>query len=119
MTRLLTTTTLLFRPLSTSPRLTFCKFTALRKVYMSSASSAPPKGNDDITKWASGDGHFRRQASTFRDVIAAGGDFAPEKDRYHLYVRYILMGGTMSTLLCDTFITSRCRMPALGLIEQL
>lgn len=61
---------------------------------MSSASSAPPppnlKGNDDITKWASGDGHFRRQASTFRDVIAAGGDFVPEKDRYHLYVRYIM-----------------------------
>lgn len=33
----------------------------------------------NITKWASTDGHFRRQVSTFRDVIAKGGKFEPEK----------------------------------------
>jgi len=53
-----------------------------------SSPSAPSKEKHDITKWASEDGHFRRQPSTFRDVISTGGDFAPEKGRYHLYVSY-------------------------------
>lgn len=52
---------------------------------MSAAANAT---KDDITKWASEDGHFRRQASTFRDVIGPGSDFAAEKGRYHLYVSY-------------------------------
>jgi len=42
--------------------------------------------NSDITKWASEDGHFRRQTSTFRDFITPNGDFTPENGRYHLYV---------------------------------
>jgi glutathionyl-hydroquinone reductase len=60
----------------------------------------------DITKWASSDGHFRRQASSFRDVIEKGGKFEPEKGefdgyfclegvgpdqwtgRYHIFVSY-------------------------------
>jgi putative glutathione S-transferase len=33
----------------------------------------------NITKWASTDGHFRRQVSSFRDVIEKGGKFEPEK----------------------------------------
>lgn len=56
-----------------------------------------------ITGWASGDGSFKRQTSSFRDVIEKGGKFEPEKGelasscclhadradtlgRYHLYV---------------------------------
>ncbi|CAE6446320.1 unnamed protein product [Rhizoctonia solani] len=42
----------------------------------------------DITKWASTDGHFRRQVSSFRDVIEKGGKFEPEKGRYHIFVSY-------------------------------
>lgn len=60
--------------------------------------------NKDITSWASKDGSFKRQASSFRDFIEPGGKFAPEKGtsgckkgnawvlmqsaagRYHLYV---------------------------------
>jgi putative glutathione S-transferase len=34
------------------------------------------------------DGSFKRQASTFRDVVEKGGKFEPEKDRYHLFVSY-------------------------------
>ncbi|KAJ6570978.1 glutathione S-transferase [Mycena vulgaris] len=34
------------------------------------------------------DGSFKRVASTFRSFIEKGGEFAPEKDRYHLYVSY-------------------------------
>jgi putative glutathione S-transferase len=34
---------------------------------------------DKITKWASGDGSFKRQVSSFRDHIEEGGKFAPEK----------------------------------------
>lgn len=33
-------------------------------------------------------GEFKRQRSSFRDWIEEGGKFAPEKDRYHLYVSY-------------------------------
>lgn len=40
----------------------------------------------DITKWASKDGQFRRQASVFRDKIQVGGKFPPEEGRYTLYV---------------------------------
>jgi putative glutathione S-transferase len=40
----------------------------------------------DITSWASKDGEFRRQQSTFRDSIEKGGKFPPEKGRYVLYV---------------------------------
>lgn len=39
-----------------------------------------------ITNWASKDGEFKRQTSTFRDEIKQGGKFEPEKGRYHLYV---------------------------------
>ncbi|KAM5543471.1 hypothetical protein V8D89_002722 [Ganoderma adspersum] len=34
------------------------------------------------------DGSFKRKASSFRNFIEKGGEFAPEKDRYHLYVSY-------------------------------
>jgi putative glutathione S-transferase len=42
--------------------------------------------NSDILRWASGDGSFKRQVSSFRDEIKEGGKFAPEKGRYHLFV---------------------------------
>ncbi|KAK0539039.1 S-glutathionyl-(chloro)hydroquinone reductase [Tilletia horrida] len=42
---------------------------------------------DGSTKWSSNDGVFRRQVSSFRDVIAKGHDrFQPEAGRYHLIV---------------------------------
>lgn len=34
------------------------------------------------------DGSFTRSSSTFRDFIEKGGQFEPEKGRYHLYVSY-------------------------------
>lgn len=40
----------------------------------------------DITAWASKDGQFRRQSSTFRDSISKDGKFKAEKGRYVLYV---------------------------------
>ncbi|KAJ7638398.1 glutathione S-transferase [Roridomyces roridus] len=43
----------------------------------------------DISKMPkSTDGSFNRLAASFRDAIQAGGKFAPEKDRYHLFVSY-------------------------------
>jgi len=36
----------------------------------------------------SGDGSFNRKPSTFRNQIEQGGQFEPEKGRYHLYVSY-------------------------------
>lgn len=38
-----------------------------------------PDGDKSITGWASGDGSFKRQTSSFRDVIEKGGKFEPEK----------------------------------------
>ncbi|WVO14871.1 hypothetical protein L204_102510 [Cryptococcus depauperatus] len=37
---------------------------------------------------ASKDGSFKRQVSSFRDVIKSEGNFPPEKGRYHLYVSF-------------------------------
>lgn len=34
------------------------------------------------------DGSFKRRASSFRNQIEKGGEFTPEKGRYHLYVSY-------------------------------
>ncbi|KAJ7211177.1 glutathione S-transferase [Mycena pura] len=43
----------------------------------------------DISKFKNEpDGSFKRAVSTFRSFIEKGGQFAPEKDRYHLYVSY-------------------------------
>ncbi|KAJ7087297.1 glutathione S-transferase [Mycena belliarum] len=43
----------------------------------------------DITKMKrQEDGSFQRLAASFRNFIEPGGKFAPEKDRYHLYVSY-------------------------------
>ncbi|KAF8609422.1 glutathione S-transferase [Ceratobasidium sp. AG-I] len=53
-----------------------------------SMSTDKSEAQKDITKWASTDGHFRRQVSSFRDVIEEGGKFEPEKDRYHVFVSY-------------------------------
>jgi putative glutathione S-transferase len=33
-------------------------------------------------------GAFKRPASAFRNFVQAGGQFPPEKDRYHLYISY-------------------------------
>ncbi|KAI3614075.1 glutathione s-transferase [Moniliophthora roreri] len=41
----------------------------------------------DVTKQpVAADGSFKRVASVFRNTIEKGGQFEPEKDRYHLYV---------------------------------
>jgi putative glutathione S-transferase len=43
----------------------------------------------DINKMKTSDeGAFKRAASSFRNFIEKGGQFQPEKDRYHLYVSY-------------------------------
>ncbi|KAI0066784.1 glutathione S-transferase [Artomyces pyxidatus] len=43
----------------------------------------------DISKMkVEADGSFKRAASQFRNTIEEGGQFPPEKDRYHLYVSY-------------------------------
>ncbi|KAJ1895849.1 S-glutathionyl-(chloro)hydroquinone reductase [Kickxella alabastrina] len=51
-----------------------------------SSTSTPPM----ITKWASKDGEFHRQVSSFRSFIepSAAAEFPAESGRYHLYVSY-------------------------------
>ncbi len=44
---------------------------------------------DKITNWVAPNdktGEFKRGQSQFRDWIKRGGEFPPEKGRYHLYV---------------------------------
>lgn len=52
------------------------------------------KGN--ITNYADKSGEFKRQQSIFRNWIKDEPDaeFAPEKDRYHLYISYACPWGT-------------------------
>ncbi|KAF9779642.1 glutathione S-transferase [Thelephora terrestris] len=45
------------------------------------------QSNIDIMK-REGDGSFKRAPSSFRNHIQKGGQFSPERDRYHLYVSY-------------------------------
>ncbi|KAG8998171.1 S-glutathionyl-(chloro)hydroquinone reductase [Tulasnella sp. JGI-2019a] len=42
----------------------------------------------NIFNLASADGHFRRLPSTFRNVIEPGGEYPPEKGRYHLFISH-------------------------------
>ncbi|KAI8097401.1 glutathione S-transferase [Halteromyces radiatus] len=46
--------------------------------------------SNNILKWASKDGEFRRQTSTFRDFVSTDpkATFAAEPNRYHLYVSW-------------------------------
>lgn len=56
---------------------------------MAKATGSNPS-KDDILKWASKDGSFKRKASAFRNFISKepGAEFPPEAGRYHLYVSY-------------------------------
>jgi len=49
-----------------------------------------------ISNYASADGEFRRKPSSFRNHIEVGGQYPPEKDRYHLYVSWACPWGTIS-----------------------
>ena len=44
-------------------------------------------------------GAFKRPASSFRDSIQAGGQFPPEKDRYHLYVSFACPWATRTLIM--------------------
>jgi len=45
------------------------------------------------------DGAFRRQVSSFRNVVEKGGQFEPEKGRYHLYVSYACPWATRTLIM--------------------
>jgi putative glutathione S-transferase len=47
-----------------------------------------------ISNYASKDGEYRRKDSAFRNHIAPGTKYSPEKDRYHLYVSWACPWGT-------------------------
>ncbi|KAF4564630.1 S-glutathionyl-(chloro)hydroquinone reductase [Pleurotus pulmonarius] len=52
-------------------------------------SSRDVSSQTDISKMKTeADGSFKRADASFRNVIEKGGQFEPEKDRYHLYVSY-------------------------------
>ena len=53
---------------------------------MSEKLPAKQKPMASITKWASADGEFRRQVSSFRNFIAKNSVFEPQSDRYALYI---------------------------------
>jgi hypothetical protein len=62
------------------PRLVICHHSQLT---MSS------QAEDKITNWVTPNdktGEFKRGQSQFRNFIKKGGEFPPEKGRYHLYV---------------------------------
>ncbi|EPT05681.1 hypothetical protein FOMPIDRAFT_127425 [Fomitopsis schrenkii] len=53
----------------------------------------------DINKMApEQDGSFNRRPSQFREWIERGGKYAPEKDRYHLYVSYVCPWATRTLI---------------------
>ena len=46
-----------------------------------------------------GQGAFKRAPSSFRNFIQAGGQFPPERDRYHLYVSYACPWATRTLIM--------------------
>ncbi|KAF9165541.1 S-glutathionyl-(chloro)hydroquinone reductase [Actinomortierella ambigua] len=52
--------------------------------------TTPSNDGTKVLQWASNDGEFRRQVSSFRDTISDAPDavFKPEAGRYHLYISY-------------------------------
>src|SRR5579862_2277959 len=47
-----------------------------------------------ISNYSDHDGEFRRKNSQFRNFIEKGGQYPPEKGRYHLYVSWACPWGT-------------------------
>ena len=58
-------------------------FSTTRTTDYPNSKMAGDKSN--ITSWASNDGSFKRQTSSFRDVIEKGGKFEPEKGALPLF----------------------------------
>ncbi|KAI8824470.1 glutathione S-transferase [Fimicolochytrium jonesii] len=65
-----------------------------QRTFLSTANTKMVEQKDaaaaSIFKWASKDGEFRRQVSSFRDVVSTEADakFKAEPGRYHLYVSW-------------------------------
>ncbi|KAH7417955.1 putative glutathione S-transferase omega-like 2 [Cadophora sp. MPI-SDFR-AT-0126] len=84
---------LLYSRLGTAQRREFQSILNLKKGNSKqfSSKSVVKMAADKITNWvAPGDksGEFKRGQSQFRNFIKKGGEFPPEKGRYHLYVSY-------------------------------
>jgi len=65
------------------------------------------------------DGSFKRKASTFRNWIKKGGEFEPEKGRYHLYVSYACPWATRTLIMrklkgLEDFISVTVVSPRMG-----
>jgi putative glutathione S-transferase len=52
-----------------------------------------------LTAWASKDGEFRRQQSSFRNFISPNSTFVPEVGRYHLYVSFACPWATRALIM--------------------
>ncbi|KAK2461175.1 hypothetical protein APHAL10511_006702 [Amanita phalloides] len=67
----------------------------------------------------SADGSFKRQSSNFRSFIEKGGQFEPEKGRYHLYVSYACPWATRTLIMhklkgLEDFISVSVTSPRMG-----
>jgi len=58
------------------------------KLYCCAVKSMSLTGHVDVSSSINKAGEFVRKPSTFRNEITAGGEFEPEKGRYHLYVSF-------------------------------
>jgi putative glutathione S-transferase len=72
------------------------------------------KGNPQaakITDWVAPDdksGEFKRGQSQFRNFIKKGGQFPPEKNRYHLYVRPSTLPSLLDYMLIKIQVSYAC-----------
>lgn len=69
-----------------TPRSVITPITLARHSTSDRTANMSSQAQKDITSWASKDGQFRRQTSSFRDSISKDGQFTPDEGRYHLYV---------------------------------
>jgi hypothetical protein len=74
-----------FRPITTTPK----------RQFNMSTSTSNSTSTDFKPNWASEDGSFKRQVSSFRDAIEKGGKFEPEKGKSGL--KRLIEGGRAGT----------------------
>ncbi|TVY30260.1 Glutathione S-transferase omega-like [Lachnellula hyalina] len=79
---------MLFRTLTLSIKLNLNPKSTSKALF---SSSIAKMAEDKITNWVAPNdksGEFKRGQSQFRNFIKKGGEFPPEKGRYHLYISY-------------------------------
>ncbi|KAK9320092.1 glutathione S-transferase [Lipomyces orientalis] len=68
----------------------YYRIALISRQLLSDSAMSSQQRQEEILKWASTDGEFRRKPSSYRKFISreSGAEYPPEKGRYHLYISW-------------------------------